>query len=127
MGFNSYEIGHVFGPYEISMDNKTSELYSKAVINRDKNNHTPFALVSISFGKLLAEVELEEGAIHLSQSIEWEKKFNENEKIIAIPKIESKTERRNNIFIKVKITFSDISKNKLGVSTSTILITNEGE
>jgi len=109
MGFNSYEIGHTFGPYEISMDKKTSELYSKAVINRDKNNHTPFALVSISFGKLLAEVELEEGAIHLSQSIEWEKKFNENEKIIAIPKIESKTERRNNIFIKVKITFSDIS------------------
>ncbi len=41
MGFNSYEIGHTFGPYEISMDKKTSELYSKAVINRDKNNHTP--------------------------------------------------------------------------------------
>jgi len=127
MGFSSFESGHKFGPYEILLDNDTSNLYSKAVINRDINNHTPFSIVSISFGKLLADVKLEEGAIHLNQSIYWEKQFNENQKIFAIPQIESKTERRNNIFIKIKITYTDESKNKLGESISTILITNEGE
>tara|TARA_B100000965_G_C19219242_1_gene595117 strand:- start:23 stop:406 length:384 start_codon:yes stop_codon:yes gene_type:complete len=127
MGFNSFESGHKFGPYEILLDEKISSLYSKAVTNRDINSHTPFAIVSMSFGKLLADVELEEGAIHLNQSIHWEHQFNENQKIYAIPKIESKTERRNNIFIKIKITYSDESKNKLGESISTILITDEGE
>jgi len=127
MGFNSFESGHKFGPYEILIDKKTSILYSKAIINRDINNHTPFAIVSITFGKLLAEVDLEEGAIHLNQSINWERQFNEKQKIIATPKIESKTERRNNIFIKIKIGYSDESKMKLGESISTILITNNGE
>ncbi len=127
MGFNSFESGHKFEPYEILIDKKTSELYSKAIINRDINNHTPFAIVSITFGKLLNEVDLEEGAIHLSQSINWKKPFDEKKKIIASPEIESKTERRNNIFIKIKIQYSDESKVKLGESISTILITNDGE
>jgi len=127
MGFNSFESGHKFEPYEILIDKKTSELYSKAIINRDINNHTPFAIVSITFGKLLNEVDLEEGAIHLSQSINWKKPFDEKKKIIAYPEIESKTERRNNIFIKIKIRYSDESKIKLGESISTILITNDGE
>jgi len=127
MGFNSFESGHKFEPYEILIDKKTSELYSKAIINRDINNHTPFAIVSITFGKLLNEVDLEEGAIHLSQSINWKKPFDEKKKIVASPEIESKTERRNNIFIKIKIQYSDESKVKLGESISTILITNDGE
>ncbi|MBP05480.1 MAG: hypothetical protein ACJ0J5_06605 [Dehalococcoidia bacterium] len=126
MGFSSFESGHKFGPYKISLDEKTSKLYSKAIINRDINNHTPFAIVSITFGKLLKDVELEEGAIHLSQSIKWEKIFDEKQKIIAIPKIESKTERKNNIFIKIKIYYSDESNIKLGESISTILIASEG-
>jgi len=127
MGFNSFESGHKFEPYEILIDKKTSELYSKAIINRDINNHTPFAIVSITFGKLLNEVDLEKGAIHLSQSINWKKPFDEKQKILASPEIESKTERRNNIFIKIKIRYSDESKIKLGESISTILITNDGE
>jgi hypothetical protein len=127
MGFNSFNSGHKFGPYEILLDDKTSSLYSKAIINRNYSKHTPFAIVSMTFGKLLTEVHLEEGAIHLNQSISWERKFNEKQKIFATPKIESKTKRRNNIFIKIKIQYSDESKNILGKSISTILITNEGE
>ena len=52
--------------------------------------------------------------------------FDEKQKIIAIPKIESKTERKNNIFIKIKIYYSDESNIKLGESISTILIASEG-
>jgi len=54
MGFNSFSVGHEFGPYEVLIDQKTSEMYSKAIINRDLENHSPFAVVSTSFGKLLA-------------------------------------------------------------------------
>ena len=48
MGFNSFSVGHEFGPYEVLIDQNTSEMYSKAIINRDLENHSPFAVVSTS-------------------------------------------------------------------------------
>ena len=127
MSINSYPIGHKFGPYEIFLDNNASELFNKAIINRSKDNHSPFAIISISFGKLLSEVNLENGAVHLNQSVKWEKKIEETEKIFATPEIISKTERKKNIFIKIKIEYCSESKMKLGESVSTILINTDGE
>ena len=127
MGFNSFLVGHEFGPYEVSIDQKASEMYSKAIINRDLENHSPFAIVSTSFGKLLADVDLEDGAIHLNQSISWVKEINEKEMIYAKPIIDSKTERRNNVFIKIRVEYCDKSNKKLGESISTILINLDGE
>jgi len=127
MSINSYPVGHKFGPYKIFLDDSTSELFNKAIINRSKDNHSPFAIISISFGKLLSEVNLENGAVHLNQSVKWEKKIEETEKIFATPEIISKTERKKNIFIKIKIEYCGESKIKLGESVSTILINTNGE
>jgi hypothetical protein len=127
MSINSYPIGHKFGPYKIILDDNTSKLFSKAIVNRNNENHSPFAIISISFGKLLTEVDLENGAIHLNQSVKWSKKFNNTETIYASPEIVSKTERKKNIFIKIKIEYHSISKIKLGESVSTILINMDGE
>jgi hypothetical protein len=127
MSINSYPIGHKFGPYEIFLDNNTSELFNKAIINRSKDNHSPFAIISISFGKLLSEVNLENGAVHLNQSVKWEKKIEETEIIFAVPEIISKTERKKNIFIKIKIEYYNETKMNLGQSVSTILINTDGE
>jgi len=124
MSINSFPVGHLFGPYEIILDDFTSSLYSKAIINRKIETHSPFAIVSMTFGKLLADINLEEGAIHLNQTINWVKKFDEKERIVASAKIVSKTERRNNFFIKIKIEYMNKLKNKLGESISTILINN---
>ncbi len=127
MSINSYPIGHKFGPYKINLDDNTSKLFSKAIVNRSNENHSPFAIISISFGKLLSEVDLEKGAIHLNQSVKWIKKFNNIETIYASPEIVSKTERKKNIFIKIKINYCNVSKIKLGESVSTILINIDGE
>ena len=49
------------------------------------------------------------------------------ETIFAFPEIISKSERRGNVFIKIKIEYCNKSKMKLGESVSTILINNSGE
>jgi hypothetical protein len=59
--------------------------------------------------------------------VKWSKKFNNTETIYASPEIVSKTERKKNIFIKIKIEYHSISKIKLGESVSTILINMDGE
>ena len=51
----------------------------------------------------------------------------EKEMIYAKPIIDSKTERRNNVFIKIRVEYCDKSNKKLGESISTILITLDGE
>ena len=60
MAINNYETGHKFGPYELNYDEKSSIEYSKAIKNRDINFHSPFYLISSSFGILLEEIDLEE-------------------------------------------------------------------
>ena len=35
MAIKEFEIGHKFGPYEITYDEKSSDAYSKAIKNRD--------------------------------------------------------------------------------------------
>ena len=127
MAIKEFEIGHKFGPYEITYDEKSSDAYSKAIKNRDIINHSPFYLISTSFGILLEDINLEEGAVHLNQTVKWIKKINEKETIFAYPEIVSKTERRGNFFIKIKIQYRDGSKINLGESISTILISDLGE
>ena len=127
MAIKEFEIGHKFGPYEIPYDEKSSDAYSKAIKNRDIRNHSPFYLISTCFGILLEDINLEEGAVHLNQTVKWIKKIKEKETVFAYPEIVSKTERRGNFFIKIKIQYRDDSKINLGESISTILISDLGE
>ena len=67
------------------------------------------------------DVELENGAIHINQSVSWIEKFDEKKTIFANAMLVSKTERKNNVFIKIKIDYLSDSR-KIAESVSTILI-----
>ena len=121
MSINSFPVGHKFNTYELSIDEKISNLFSKAIPNRTKAFHSPFAVISVALGMLLEDVELENGAIHINQSVSWIEKFDEKKTIFANAMLVSKTERKNNVFIKIKIDYLCDSR-KIAESVSTILI-----
>jgi len=121
MSINSFPVGHKFNTYKLSIDENTSKLFTKAILNRTNHFHSPFAVVSVALGMLLEEVELENGAIHINQSVSWEKKFDEKKTIFANAMVISKMERKNNVFIKIKIDYLIDSIN-IAESVSTILV-----
>ena len=77
MSINSFPVGHKFNTYKLSIDENTSNLFTKAILNRTNDFHSPFAVVSVALGMLLEDVELENGAIHINQSVSWIEKFDE--------------------------------------------------
>ncbi|MBI62734.1 MAG: hypothetical protein CL775_01715 [Chloroflexi bacterium] len=121
MSINSFPVGHKFNTYKLSIDENTSNLFTKAILNRTNDFHSPFAIISVALGMLLEEVELENGAIHINQSVSWIEKFDEKETIFANAMVVSKSERKNNVFIKIKIDYLCDSR-KIAESVSTILI-----
>ena len=121
MSINSFPVGHKFNTYKLSIDENTSNLFTKAILNRTKDFHSPFSVVSVALGMLLEEVELENGAIHINQSVSWKKKFDEKKTIFANAMVISKMERKNNVFIKIKIDYLSDSL-KIAESVSTILV-----
>ncbi len=91
MSINSFPVGHKFNTYKLSIDEKISNLFSKAIPNRTKDFHSPFAVISVALGMLLEDVKLENGAIHINQSVSWIEKFDEKKTIFANAMLVSKT------------------------------------
>ena len=58
MSINSFPVGHKFNTYKLSIDENTSNLFTKAILNRTNDFHSPFSVVSVALGMLLEEVEL---------------------------------------------------------------------
>ena len=93
-------------------------MYSKAIINRDLENHSPLQL----YQHLQTIIDVDLGMNNTTMSQLAGKEINEKEMIYAKPIIDSKTERRNNVFIKIRVKYCDKPNKKLGESISTILI-----
>ena len=118
--------GQVFGPYEVAIDPNRAEAYASAVGGSESPRYEdglpPVALVAAGLTKLIDELGLAGGTVHLSQEAEFFRKVRAGEPISAKAELKANSVRRGSRFATLFVEYRDTDGRLVATSSSTVMV-----
>jgi hypothetical protein len=118
--------GQVFGPYDVTIDPKRADAYESAVGGAESPDYEaglpPIAIVAAGLTKLINELGLAGGTIHLSQEAEFFRQVRAGEPISASAELKANSVRRGSRFATLFVEYSDGNGKLVATSSSTVMV-----
>ncbi len=129
---SSAEIGHEFGPYDVTIPNAQAGSYAEAVGGDESpaygDSLAPMMVVAAALTELIEELGLFSGSlqtVHAGQEVNWSRPIKIGEKVDATGRLSAKSVRRGNHFATVSVSYTDENGVEVGTSSTTIIVTGE--
>ena len=129
---SSAEIGHEFGPYDVTIPNARAESYAEAVGGDESpaygDSLAPMMVVAAALTELIEELGLFSGGlqtVHAGQEVNWSRPIKIGEKVDATGRLSANSVRRGNHFATVSVSYTDENGVEIGTSSTTIIVTGE--
>ncbi len=126
------EVGHEFGPYDVTIPAERSDAYAKAVggdESPDYGNHlAPIMVVAAALTELINDLGLFTGGlqtVHAGQEVSWARAIEIGEKVEANGRLSASSIRRGNHFATIAVSYTDAAGTEIGTSSTTIIVTGE--
>ena len=126
------EIGHEFGPYDVTIPAARAEAYAAAVGGDESPDYgdslAPMMVVAAALTELIEELGLFSGGlqtVHAGQEVNWNRPVKIGEKVDATGRLSANSVRRGNHFATVSVSYTDEGGSEIGTSSTTIIVTGE--
>ena len=125
-------VGHVFGPYDVTIPTERANAYAKAVGGAESPDYgdslAPTMVVAAALTELIEDLGLFSGGlqtIHAGQEVSWTRPVKIGEKLDAIGRLAANSVRRGNHFATVSVSYKDSTGSEIGTSSTTIIVIGE--
>jgi hypothetical protein len=126
------EVGHKFGPYDVTIPSTRANSYATAVGGDESPDYgdslAPIMVVAAALTELIEDLGLFSGGlqtIHAGQEVSWVRQVKIGEKVDATGRLSANSIRRGNHFATVSVSYTDSSGTEIGTSSTTIIVSGE--
>jgi hypothetical protein len=118
--------GQLFGPYDVAIDPSRARAYATAVGGNESPDYgdglPPMAIVAAGLTKLINELGLAGGTVHLSQEAEYFRMARAGEHIAASAELKANSVRRGSRFATLFVEYRDAAGELVATSSSTVMV-----
>lgn len=118
--------GQSFGPYDVALDPGRASAYASAVGGPESPDYgetlAPMAVVAAGLTKLINELGLAGGTVHLSQEADYLRPVRAGEPISATAELKANSVRRGNRFATFFVEYRDSAGELVATSSSTVMV-----
>jgi hypothetical protein len=126
------EVGHQFGPYNVTIPSVRANAYAAAVGGDESPDYgdslAPIMVVAAALTELIKDLGLFSGGlqtVHAGQEVTWVRQIKIDEKVYATGRLSANSIRRGNHFATVSVSYTDSSGTEIGTSSTTIIVSGE--
>ena len=118
--------GQVFGPYEVAIEPGRARAYASAVGGNESPDYgdhlPPLAIVAAGLTKLINELGLAGGTVHLAQEAEYFRPVKAGEPVSARAELKGNSVRRGSRFATLHVEYRDKLGQLVATSSSTVMV-----